>query len=525
MTIRKSPTLLSETFSLSHFGQRRQLPRLFLAIAVRWLMTLALAAATYGVLYHYSSKLAMKSHKKRQFNTLIIALSIALGLNIASSLKHMVRELRWWVLSLYEWTPREADLILQSENISRLIDLGFVTRRHWIRVYVLVWVLINVASQIGVATLGLTYNVNSADKVAPTVPRKVLAPNLANIEPFKVLPSSTTSQATSALWYTANNYGQVAPAFGIGDMEDAPVPGQLQDPDSPIIFCDDDSCKYVFYDIVATNRSVLGRASCQSWKVIRGGEGNDSTIVIDDKNQTEIHVPALNGADQTTFMVNMDRDSGPSWSRIRAFEASTTNAWYYDCNVTIESVANATRESQQLGVNITKLAAPAIALQGYGSSTAGVGKSFQFQSYPAESAYGVAQEGNTTNMALTLSSCAIGVIAVTAQANTNIEAPGRLPLKGIELDISRWYYVHIIMGLTVGLQAVLAVVSVLIASKVTVRDHSYMAMAALLRPALLRLSHGGTVASEKQILQQLGPKLTLRYVAASNGVYYLRVTE
>lgn len=40
----------------------------------------------------------------------------------------------------------QADCILQSENFSSLFTLGYVTHRHWVRVYVLFWVLINVVS-------------------------------------------------------------------------------------------------------------------------------------------------------------------------------------------------------------------------------------------------------------------------------------------------------------------------------------------------------------------------------------------
>lgn len=70
-------------------------------------MTAVLVVGAYLVLWQYSLKEAMVSKKKKEFNTLIIAISIALGLNIASSMKHMVRELRWWMLSWYEWTPKE----------------------------------------------------------------------------------------------------------------------------------------------------------------------------------------------------------------------------------------------------------------------------------------------------------------------------------------------------------------------------------------------------------------------------------
>lgn len=130
-------------YSYREFNRNKQLRRLLAVAFLRWLLTAALAASTYGVLWAYSRG-AMVSNEKKKFNTLILGLSILLGLNIASSLKAMVAELRWLVLSLREWSPRETDLILQSENISRLIQLGWVSRSVWIRSYVLIWVVINV---------------------------------------------------------------------------------------------------------------------------------------------------------------------------------------------------------------------------------------------------------------------------------------------------------------------------------------------------------------------------------------------
>lgn len=97
----------TDSFSDEYFKRKNQLKRLLFACVVRWFLTAVLVTGTYLVLWRYSRKAAMISNKKKEFNTLIIALSIALGLNIASSMKHLVRELRWWVLSWYEWMPIE----------------------------------------------------------------------------------------------------------------------------------------------------------------------------------------------------------------------------------------------------------------------------------------------------------------------------------------------------------------------------------------------------------------------------------
>ncbi|KAM0253918.1 hypothetical protein ACHAQJ_007093 [Trichoderma viride] len=549
--IKNSPTLSSwrsdswrsdgrsDSFSNEHFKRRNQFKRLLLACAVRWAMTVALVVGIYIVLWRYSRKAAMVSNKKKEFNTLIIALSIVLGLNIASSLKHLVRELRWWVLSWYEWTPREADCILQSENFSSLFQLGYVTRRHLVRIYVLFWVLVNVASQIAVATLGLTYNINPADTIAVTTPGTVAIPDMSNIQTNKVL--STNSQAISALRYTANNYGLVALAYGYGGVDEIPQPGALLDSDANLMYCDVNSCQYIFYEAtpaslsyyqaVATNRSISTQATCQGWKVLKGGDGTQHRITIDNANKTEFTIPALNGGSQTTFMVDPDRGSGPTWGHVLAFEASTTDPWFYNCNITINPVTNVEHATQDVGVNVTTLAASAIALQGYGASTLGVNSNstrhFQFQSYPAESFYGAPQGGNNTGMGQLMAAFAVGVVAITAQVNTNIDAPGLLPLKGIELDISHWYFVHLILGLTVGLQLLLAVTAAGIASKVTVRDHSCVGLAAALQPLLWRLdnSGGGRMTCEKRIFEKIGDGVKVSYVKGRTGIYYVKVDD
>ncbi|UKZ88797.1 uncharacterized protein TrAFT101_004531 [Trichoderma asperellum] len=529
----------TDSFSNEYFKRRNQLKRLLFACLVRWFMTAVLVMGTYLVLWRYSRKAAMISNKKKEFNTLIIALSIALGLNIASSLKHLVRELRWWVLSWYEWMPREADYILQSESFSCLFQLGYVTRRHWVRVYVLFWVLVNVASQIAVATLGLTYNINSADTIAVTTPGIVAIPDMSNIQTGKVL--SSNSQAISALRYTANNYGLVALAYGFGDIDEMPKAGSLFNSDGDLMYCDLDSCYYVFYEAtpdnldyyqsVATNRSISTQATCQSWRVLKGGDGTQRTITIDNANKTQLTIPAQNGGSQTTFMVDPDRGSGPTWGHVLAFEASATDPWFYNCNVTIGPVTNVQNPLQDVGVNVTSLAASAIALQGYGASTIGVSfnstRHFQFQSYPAESYYGGPQGGNNTGMGQLMASFAVGVVAITAQVNTNINATGLLPLKGIELDITSWTYVHIILGLTVGLQLLLAVIAAVIASKVTIRDHSCVGLAATLQPLLWKLDNSGSsrTTCEKRIFERLGDGVRVSYVKGRSGLYYIKVDE
>ncbi|PHH87981.1 hypothetical protein CDD83_8156 [Cordyceps sp. RAO-2017] len=527
----------SRGYAYERFDRRRQLRRLASASLARWLLTVALTAAIYAVLWAYSARPAMTSDKKREFNGLVIGLSIGLGLNIASSLKAMVSELRWWLLSLDGCSPREADLILQSDHLSRLMQLGCTSRRFKVRLFVVVWLLVNLASQVSLATLGLSYNINGS-QIAVTAPGAVSIPDMSNIQTTKVV-SSPSRSPLSALRYTANSYGLVALAFGVGYASEIPRPGALYNPDNNVTFCGSNSCRYVFFEsspsnasyyaTVATDRYVSTSSSCQSWRVTSGGDGMRPTIVLADANRTEIGpLPALNGPGQTLFMHDPEQPSGDTWSVVTALEASA-DPWFYRCNVSIGPVVRAVVREHLVGVNVSRLAAPAIALQGYGaSSTTGVDSStdqIQFQSYPAESWFGRPHRGDVAAMGLTLAQFSCGVLGVVALSNSNILAPGLVPLKGVMLEIARWDYVHLILGLTVGLQLLLAVASVATANRVQVRGRSHLSMASLLRPVLREVGWRAGAANGKQMASMLGPHTKLSYAPDRGGGGGYRVLD
>lgn len=94
-------------FAYERFDRAAQLRRVLLFSLARWLLTVALVCSIYALLWSFSSKPALTNDKKREFNALIIGLSICLGLNTASSIKAITGEVRWWLLSLGPWSPRE----------------------------------------------------------------------------------------------------------------------------------------------------------------------------------------------------------------------------------------------------------------------------------------------------------------------------------------------------------------------------------------------------------------------------------
>lgn len=542
---RKGVNPSSESLAYEHFNRGKQLRQMMVLALLRWAMTATLVSSIYGVLISYSQREAMPTRKKSEFNALVIGLSIALGLNIASSLKADVGRLRWWLLSLAEYDPRESDLILQSENLSRLVLLGIKSRRWSIHLFVAVFVILNVASQVALALLGITYNINPADKFTVTVPGKVVIPDLSDVQTDKVLARNYTApQALNSRRYAANSFGLVSLAWGEASIENVPQPGTLYNPDHAMIFYNDTDVSYTYYfyeatppsssyfAMTSTDRYFSVSTSCERFQVVKGGDGLNNTFTMKAENGTLIEnmIPITNGPDQTTFLNDpAAADTGDTWAIVEAFEASKTSPWFYSCNVSIGPVINAKIKEHLIGVNISKFAAPSIALQGYGSSVNGVVNEtailYQFQSYPAESNFGTPAAGNSSLMGRIMSRFAVGSVAVTGQSNTNVEAEGMVPTRAITLEINRWGYVHMILGLTMGIQLLIAVVSTLVANRVQVRGHSHLAMAALLRPTIRGVNDSAISATGNQIADMLGKDVRLTYVTKGGGGYHVRTNQ
>jgi hypothetical protein len=108
------------------------------------------------------------------FNFLVTALSLALGLNLESSLKSVAVKSRWWILS---WEKRsleevgysfndhcmmtnraQAEAILSSQSLLEVIKLGWKAMFHKpsLTLGCFLWLLINVVSCV-LTSLGDTY--------------------------------------------------------------------------------------------------------------------------------------------------------------------------------------------------------------------------------------------------------------------------------------------------------------------------------------------------------------------------------
>lgn len=308
-------------------------------------------------------------------------------------------------------------------------------------------------------------------------------------------------------------------ALGFDYVTAEPGPRTLLSGDTSFVFLGDDYARYVFYESspdiatnpnsisITTNRTINATAACQSWPVMDGGDGSkrNITISLDSGGHKEYaYFPITAGILQTTYVTRPSRTCGEGCGTIQALEASTQNPFFYKCNVTVSKVKNAMRREHEIGVDLRNMAANAIALQGYVASSITNDTDLQYQTYPAEAMYGAPQNGNATNMALQMAQFAMGVVAVAAQNNPTLIVPGDQPQAGVTLNITNWKYVHLILGLTGGLQFALFLTTAFLANRVVVKDKSYLAIARLLSPQVSRLGSSGSMATGREISDLFG---------------------
>lgn len=284
------------------------------------------------------------------------------------------------------------------------------------------------------------------------------------------------------------------------DPELAPSRGTLRLSSDPRIFCDDQQCQYVFREknappanlppdvdfqpiVVATDRRISSGGTCTRNQVVAGNDGASTNITIDAGNgqNRTIQIAFAGGTNQTTYMTNTSVTCGAGCGVLTAFESAPNTSWYYDCNVTVGAATNATQPAHQVSDNVRLLAAQGIALQGYAVLSYVDDSRSQYQSYPAETAFGLAAEGDTDVMAMRMARFAIGVIAAAADSNNDVSIQGYPPVRGSRVKVDHWDYASLILLSAVIAQLVLSLVLAFMSGKIIIPPEGLVGMAQLLR--------------------------------------------
>ncbi|KAJ4081286.1 hypothetical protein NW760_012643 [Fusarium oxysporum] len=432
---------------------------------LRCLVTLLLSLAIWKVLWFHSDEMMIVAKPPtRDFNVWITGLNIALGLAFANSLDKLAKDTRWWTLSRRHRSRRKVEAILEAEKIVAVLRMAFTSRRVTIHITALSWFLVLVASQIGLAVLGLFYSVDISDKLALQVmPGNVSIVNMSLVHPLGFVFSN--SQSRSDQEYAANMYGVMPLTYINGARTREPEIGDLRLASDPVLFCDRDECDFVFLEssvpsdpeeeladmaswqpiMVATNRRMSTSTNCETYLVISGGDGSYTEIeyrrnTADNKSQenVRVRVPFAVGTGQTTFMTNTSTNCGAGCSTVTAFEIAAKDPWFYSCNTTVDPVTNGTIAEHEVPELVRLLAAQAIALQGFSVNSTLSNSDLQYQVYPSQSPFGTSLQGMVQAMELTMSRFAAGVIAMVANVNSDIVVDRLPPTKGSSLNVDHW---------------------------------------------------------------------------------------
>ncbi len=253
--------------------------------------------------------------------------------------------------------------------------------------------------------------------------------------------------------------------------------------------------------LVYTNRTINSTYSCKSYTV-NPVSGNGSSNFVDvflsgaNAPSTTITVPSV-VINETTFFL----DNGTCGSRcgfISVFQASFTTPQFYQCNITISEVANATLPQHLVNDAFAQLVARAIALGATSSNGF-------YQRYPEDSNYGILIEADADAMGKQMAYFAICAVAVAYLSNPSVVAAGRTPEQAYTLHIHSSTKLVLVFVLVSGAQLLLSLATAVVA------------VARLLRPVVARLGPAGRricdVLEMEDTGLRRGPPMMLIYTA------------
>ncbi|MCJ1395636.1 hypothetical protein MMC18_008522 [Xylographa bjoerkii] len=498
------------------FSPRKQLFSLLSFGLVRFIVTGVLVGGLYATLWLYESESVMSELQKKLFNTIVTALSMALGINIASSFKNVALDTRWFFLSRKGRPLKEIDMILSCNSLTTLSQLAMSsTRRPMVMLMCIVWISINIAAQAGVAMLGLTYSINPTSDPATPITGAV------NITDMSAYYFGRASDYLSADQLAAHMYGEMSlnlvyDNIAVDQPEFSPIePLTLFSDQNIAYWVAPDYVQHAFLEWPAestsstgafySNRTILGTSTCAVYDVTQGANGDSQQIYFMKNGTVQVQDFLLIEPNSTTYYTSPELgDCGPRCANVCAFENTGVKGFYYECEIMVGNVTNATRSVHEVSDHVAKLAAGAIALQGYQA----VNVSDQYQRYPAGFEGGIWMNGDAESMAAMMRQFAIGTISAADLNNQFVNSVlyDIQPGQGVKLSLDHPENIHAILITVVGVQLLLFVIGALVANRVVVIDDSYIAIAHLLRPIVDKLGDDGGLLDGDEICEALGDK-------------------
>ncbi|POS84522.1 hypothetical protein EPUL_005035 [Erysiphe pulchra] len=484
-TTKLNPSFENRNLQIEDESRNRHI---FTDLMSQYSITLALSGLYVWVTLIWLKKTAVSAFDKRLYNTIVTGISIALGLNISSSFRDIALTLRWSILALGRQNLEEMNLMLQPESLTTIAKLSTVSRRPFIITGCIIWLLINVITQAGLALLSLTYNFDMDPNAVQLKPGTAAIPRMDHFYPQT--NHVVNGQSLRDEQYTAHTYGVFALNFGIGLISSEPSPGKRYLLTDPLLWLDKSNSviNFIFLDSpkeslvidsfsAFTDRKISVTYKCNSYRVLSGGDGTVTQINVDRVGNVLLPqaVP-----DSTTFLTRSNHTckGNSRCSIVEAFESSATDPWYYVCEISLGNTQN-----DPLGVSfvsdyIAQIATATIAQIGYTDS-----RGYASQVYPRESLWSQVAKGDADSIGMVISLCALSSIAGAAQFNpfTSYTSP-RAPSPGFLLTLNHQTTFFTILILINASHLLFVILVVISSRRVKTGPYEFTGMSLLLRP-------------------------------------------
>lgn len=519
-----------DTFHMSNSYQPykdntgRQLRHIFISSTSRWFITAALCGGYILSTRIWQNKGSVDEGSKRVYNTITTAISIALGLNIASAFKDMALNMRWPILHARKRNLVELDLLLNCDSLTKLAKLALVTKRPVVIIGCILWLLINLLAQAGIAMVSLTYGFDPDLTGVLFQAGNVSIPDMTHFFPQGEVRRNPSVQDEE---YMAHVFGESAYNYGINTTDGLPAAGTIYQPQGAMLYWSNDSAllEFVFSDSptgeylgtysVYTARSINVTYVCDSHKVTKGGSGNSSVIVVDGIGAVSLSTVL----DSTTYFTNKDHncESGNRCSVVEAFESSDTDPWYYKCNITMGYTQDDPKNVSYISDDMAKIATASIAQIGY---TDADGQAAQI--YPRDSPWGLLNNGSTDEMGWTMGLFALATIAGASIFNPLTEYDGQAPSGGVYLHLGHPNFFYLIIGLICGCHLLFCLVVAILANRVMVGPDGHLSMSLLLKPIADALE-GVSGGKENKAFRDAKRNTTVKYEKGRHGRWILNM--
>ncbi|KAF2633346.1 hypothetical protein BU25DRAFT_328205 [Macroventuria anomochaeta] len=502
----------------------------------------------------FSHPLALSVYDVRIFNALTIAISICLGLNLLSSLRRYAVILRWAILTKRHVSMEAFDLILGIDELTNVVKLMVLSlpslrKRKWLigkpRNYVdmnpgtnhwyvyacAVWLLVNIGSQVLVASLSLFWPMQPYECQLTKYGQVAVADLSGWVDnPDNVSPQITAwtygMDAQSWPWFPANE----------SHTELSKLPG------TPVYKAlDNSSYEYRFFyrnpnslysDYKQSDRCIQTRATCDEYDIQGPIQAKPARHVVARVRGTEswdnVSIP-LNGYGMITY-ISHKKSCAPRCSTIDVFQyedeedadnKAVTKTSLWRCKNTVHSICN-TEGINHTGIDVNdqriysndtfaQLAAGAIGWTGVTQS--GI-SDLQFRAYPQGTPWSPRELVDTAKVQDIIMRFTIGAIAAFDDHGIrhNITINHEVCNKDSQrLNVS-WRYLSSILA-AIGLIQFGALCYLLArANRAIVRDASFFSTAMLLKPVLEEIGDepGLTAMSGEKIKDH--PKLRYRKI-------------